>query len=380
MMRPVLFVVALLLWAAPGFAQSRRRAEQRLDSLKLELDSKRARLDKLGESEGNLLGKLQDLEETIDLNARVLDRLGTRENRVEGEIRLADSLLGVRESLLRGMRANYAERLVALSKNHVRQAPDWLFFLADPGNAALMQPLLAAVSHADRQLILRYDSLRTSVAENRVLLVERKDELHSLRNDKQRETKLLASSKEKRNTQLRQIRSERSQLAAAMQELAEAAQRLEAIIDEIVSSGAASYGGDGRHVKRAQGRLPWPVRGKVLEGFGFRELGPKRAKVPHNGLTIDAKQGTEVKTVADGAVSYTGRLRGYGEIVILDHGGGYFTLYGHLDEVLCFKGQIVLQGDPIGTVGDSGSLSGPQLYFELRENRVQVDPIPWLTR
>jgi septal ring factor EnvC (AmiA/AmiB activator) len=378
-MRRFLTVVAVLVWAVSGFAQSRRQAEKRLDSLKLELDAKRERLDKLGESEGNLLGKLQDLEETIDLNARVLNRLSARESRVEGEIQLADSILGVRESLLLDMRAHYAERLVALSKNNVRQAPDWLFFLADPGNAALMQPLLAAVSHADRQLIKRYDSLRTSVADNRALLVERKNELHSLRDDKQRETKLLASSKEKRNTQLRQIRSERSQLAAAMQEMAEAAQRLEAIIDEIVSSGAASYGGDGRHVKRAKGRLPWPVRGKVLEGFGFREVGPKRAKVPHNGLTIDGKLGVEVKAVADGAVSYTGRLRGYGEIVILDHGGGYFTLYGHLDEVLCFKGQIVLQGDQIGTLGDSGSLSGPQLYFELRENRVQIDPIPWLT-
>jgi len=376
--RPLFAAALVIALAAPGFAQSRRQAEQKLDSLKAELDAKRDKLDKLGETEGDVLGKLQNLEETIDLNKRVLDRLSSREERVEGEIRLADSLLGVRESLLVDVRANYAERLVALSKNEVRQAPDWLFFLADPGKASLMQPLLAAVSRADRNLIRRYDSLRTSVAENRVLLVERKQELHRLGNEKARETKLLASSKDKRNTQLRQIRSERTQLAAAMQEMAEAAQRLESIINEIVESGAASYGGDGRHVKRAKGRLPWPVRGKVLEGFGFRELGPKRAKVPHNGLTIDAKQGTEIKAVADGAVSYTGRLRGYGEIVILDHGGGYFTLYGHLDEVLCFKGQIVLQGDPVGTVGDSGSLEGPQLYFELRENRVQVDPIPWL--
>jgi len=377
-MRNVIVLAAVLLWTVPGVAQSRRQAEMRLDSLRLELDTKRARLDELGETEGDLLGKLQNLEETIDLNARVLDRLGARESRVEGEIQLADSLLGVRESLLSDVRANYAERLVALSKNHVRQAPDWLFFLADPGNAALMQPLLAAVGRADRDLIKRYDSLRTSVADNRVFLVERKEELHALRKDKQRETGLLASSKDKRNTQLRQIRSERSQLAEAMQELAEAAQKLEAIIDEIVSSGAASYGGDGRHIKRAKGRLPWPVRGKVLEGFGFRVLGPKKAKVPHNGLTIDATTGTEVKAVADGAVSYTGRLRGYGEIIILDHGAGYFTLYGHLEEVLCFKGQIVLQGDPIATVGESGSLDGPKLYFELRENRVQVDPIPWL--
>ena len=71
-------------------------------------------------------------------------------------------------------------------------------------------------------------------------------------------------------------------------------------------------------------------------------------------------------------------LGGYGQIVLVDHGGGYFSMYAHLEDIQSFVGQIILQGDPVGTVGDSGSLEGAQLYFELRVNRVQVDPIPWL--
>jgi septal ring factor EnvC (AmiA/AmiB activator) len=377
-MRSIALAVLLCALCGTASAQNRRQAEERLDSLRQQLDTKRARLDQLGETEGDVLGKLQDLEETIDLNKRVVDRLRDREQRVEGEIVLADSLLTVRESLLVEVRASYARRLVSLSKNELTTPPDWLFFLADPGQAALTQPLLAAVGRADRRLIREYDSLRTAVARDRGILIDRKDELHGLQKDKQRETRLLAAGKEKRSHQLKQIRSERSQLADAMQELVEAAQRLEALINELVASGAASYGGDGRHVKRAKGRLPWPVDGKVVEGFGFRIVGPRKAKVPHNGLSIEAPEGTEVTAVADGAVSYIGRLRGYGEMVILDHGGGYFSLYGHLEEASCFAGQIVLQGDPVGKVGESGSLSGPQLYFELRENRVQVDPLPWL--
>jgi septal ring factor EnvC (AmiA/AmiB activator) len=260
----------------------------------------------------------------------------------------------------------------------VQRPPDWLFFLAEPGQAVVSLPLLRSIGKADRWLIARYDSLRADVEQSRAMLLDRQQELRRLSQEKEQETALLASSKEKRNNQLRQIRSERTHLAQTLQELAEAARRLESLIDELVESGAVSYGGDGRHVKRAKGRLPWPVRGRVIEGFGYRELGPKRAKVPHQGLSIEADIGTEVTAVADGAINYTGRLRGYGQIVIIDHGGGYFSLYGHLQEVLGFKGQIVLQGDPIGTLGESGSLSGPQLYFELREDRVQVDPIPWL--
>jgi len=378
MRRAAITCTLLLLLTSPGPAQNREEAGRRLDSLKAELQGKRERLDQLGQTEGDLLGKLQELEETIDLNARVVERLQTREQRVEGEIKLADSLLSVRERMLADEQGYYSARLVAMSKNLIRRPPSWLFFLAEPGKASLMQPLLQDISDADRDLITRYDSLRTEIDRNRTLLLDRKQELNSLRHDKQRETELLASSKEKRNNQLRQIRSERTQLSQAMQELADAAQRLETLLQELVESGAASYGGDGRHVRRAKGRLPWPVKGKVVEGFGYRILGPKKAKVPHNGLSIEAPAGTDIHAVADGMVTYTGRLRGYGEIVILDHGGGYFSLYGHLQDVNCFKGQIVLQGDAIGTVGESGSLTGPQLYFEFREDRIQVDPIPWL--
>jgi septal ring factor EnvC (AmiA/AmiB activator) len=358
--------------------QSRKQTEQRLDSLKAELQDRRQKLDALGQSEGDVLGKLQDLEETIDLNARVVDRLQSREERVVREIALADSMLSVQEGLLADTQAHYQKRLVAISRNAVQRPPDWLFLLSSPGQAVLSTPMLRAMARADRWLIARHDSLRNDVEQSRAMLLGRRSELADLARDKQRESNLLEASHQKREAQLNQIRGERTQLASAMQELTDAAARLEAVVEDIVKSGAATYGGDGRHVLRAKGRLPWPVRGKVLEGFGNREVGPKHAKVPHNGLSIAAEVGTSVAAVADGAVSYIGRLRGYGQIVILDHGGGYFTLYGHLEEVDCFQGQLVLQGDPIGTVGDSGSLSGPQLYFELRENRVQVDPLPWL--
>jgi septal ring factor EnvC (AmiA/AmiB activator) len=377
-MRPLLILGLALSVTAPAFAQSRKAAEQRLDSLRLELESRRAKLDTLGQTEGNVLGRLQELEETIDLNATVVNRLQTREERVEGEIKLADSLLALQQALLDDTRAHYQKRLLAISRNSVQQPPDWLFLISDPGKAVLAGPMLRAVAKADRWLIARHDSLRNDVELSRSVLIDRHKELTQLTRDKLRETSLLTASHQKRQGQLKEIRSEKSQLASAMQELVDAAARLESVIQEIVTSGSATYGGDGRHVLKSKGRLPWPVKGKVLEPFGYREVGPKRAKVPHNGLTIESEFGTPVLAVADGAVSYTGRLRGYGQIVILDHGGGYFTLYGHLDEVECFKGQLILQGDPVGKVGDSGSLSGPQLYFEFRENRVQVDPLQWL--
>lgn len=377
-MRWLLISLWLLSLTIPAAGQARRKAEKRLDSLRVVLENKRQRLDQLGTSEGDLLGKLQELEETIDLNASLVRRLKDREKRVTGEIRLADSLLIVRESSLVAIQGHYQERLTAISRSLIERPPSWLFFLSDPGRAVMLQPLLKSIGKADRWLISTYDSLRLDVELSRTVLTSRKDELGRLSSQKLRETEFLASSRGKRNTQLRQIRSEKTQLAGAMQEMVEAANRLESLIKDLFESGAASYGGDGRHVKRARGRLPWPVKGKVIEGYGYREVGPKRARVPHRGLSIRAKIGTPVHAIADGAVAHTGRLRGYGQIVLVDHGGGYFSMYAHLAEIQSFVGQIILQGDPVGTVGDSGSLEGAQLYFELRVNRVQVDPVPWL--
>lgn len=377
-MRWLLISLWLLSLTIPAAGQARRKAEKRLDSLRVVLEDKRQRLDQLGTSEGDLLGKLQELEETIDLNASLVRRLKDREKRVTGEIRLADSLLIVRESSLVAIQGHYQERLTAISRSLIERPPSWLFFLSDPGRAVMLQPLLKSIGKADRWLISTYDSLRLDVELSRAVLTSRKDELGRLSSQKLRETEFLASSRGKRNTQLRQIRSEKTQLAGAMQEMVEAANRLESLIKDLFESGAASYGGDGRHVKRARGRLPWPVKGKVIEGYGYREVGPKRARVPHRGLSIRAKIGTPVHAIADGAVAHTGRLRGYGQIVLVDHGGGYFSMYAHLAEIQSFVGQIILQGDPVGTVGDSGSLEGAQLYFELRVNRVQVDPVPWL--
>lgn len=377
-MRWFLVCLWLLLLAIPAAGQARRKAEKRLDSLRAVLEDKRQRHDELGTSEGDLLGKLQELEETIDLNASLVRRLNEREKRVTGEIRLADSLLIVRESSLVAIQGHYQERLTAISRSLIERPPAWLFFLSDPGSAVMLQPLLKSIGKADRWLISTYDSLRQDVELSRTVLTSRKDELRRLSRQKLQETNFLASSRGKRNTQLRQIRSEKTQLADAMQEMVEAANRLESLIKDLLESGAASYGGDGRHVKRARGRLPWPVRGKIIQGYGYREVGPKRARVPHRGLSIRARLGTPVLAIADGAVAHTGRLRGYGKIVLVDHGGGYFSMYAHLDEIQSFVGQIILQGDPVGSVGDSGSLEGTQLYFELRVNRVQVDPIPWL--
>ncbi|NOK02044.1 peptidoglycan DD-metalloendopeptidase family protein [Myxococcus xanthus] len=127
-----------------------------------------------------------------------------------------------------------------------------------------------------------------------------------------------------------------------------------------------------------RGRLPRPVSGIVEVGFG-KVVNPRFNTVTvQKGLDIRAAAGTPVRAVAEGTVAYAGALRGYGNLLILDHGDGYHTLMAHLSSITPELGGMVLPGDVVGEVGDTGSLKGAYLYFEVRKGGQAVDPALWL--
>ena len=125
----------------------------------------------------------------------------------------------------------------------------------------------------------------------------------------------------------------------------------------------------------------WPATGSVVGRFG-PEIHPKWGTTTmNNGIDIQAPMGAAVHAVARGRVEYTSDdYAGYGEIVILNHGDGYYTLYAHLSDILVQQGASVESGQLIGKVGDTGSLKGPYLYFELRDGQKPLDPERWLSR
>ena len=127
-----------------------------------------------------------------------------------------------------------------------------------------------------------------------------------------------------------------------------------------------------------KGRLPWPATGTVDVAFGSQVERDFGTVTTQNGLDIRAPAGTRVQAVADGHVVFADWLRGYGQLVIIDHGKGYHTLYAHLGAIDVKRGAPVKQGLQIGSVGDTGSLRGTLLYFELRQASVAVDPARWL--
>ncbi len=196
-----------------------------------------------------------------------------------------------------------------------------------------------------------------------------------LRNETEAARYELAETIRSRRELLSEVRRRRETREEALSELERAAGDLAEIVAGVRSGEGWTPGFD---IRSFEGLLPMPARGPVSERFGRRRDPRFGTVLPHPGWDIDAPFGADVRAPFDGTVAWTGWLRGYGLVVVVDHGHGVHTVFAHLSVVIVQKGEAVSQGASLGRVGDTGSLKGPYLYFEIRVGGKAVDPARWV--
>jgi septal ring factor EnvC (AmiA/AmiB activator) len=193
-----------------------------------------------------------------------------------------------------------------------------------------------------------------------------------------RRGELEAERHEKREL-LARVRRDRARERAMLNELEAAARALEGKLAEIEATPAATQPPpEAASFREQRGRLDPPVAGKLLRRFGKVIDAEYRTETFQKGVDFAVEVGEPVYAVSAGEVRFADWFAGYGRMVILDHGDGFFSVTGHLDTIDVALGQRVAAGDRIGAAGDTGSLSGPRLYFEIRRGADAVDPEEWL--
>ncbi|MGF1723031.1 murein hydrolase activator EnvC [Vibrio kyushuensis] len=199
-----------------------------------------------------------------------------------------------------------------------------------------------------------------------------KQQIAKLLDQQTKRHKSLKQGQTQRNQTVTQIRQSISSDKVYLSELQRNETRLKAEIAKAAKRNSVPMDG----LAKQKGRLPWPLKGKLLHSYGSKQAGQSN----WNGIVIDAKYGQAIKSVYPGTVVFAEYLRGYGLVVLLDHGKGDMTLYGFNQTLLKKEGDKIAAGETIALAGDTGGQSRPSLYFELRRNSKTQNPKSWLTR
>ncbi|MCG8605488.1 peptidoglycan DD-metalloendopeptidase family protein, partial [bacterium] len=331
--------------------------------------------------ESSQLFVLNNLDLDIDLTQSVLQDLRKETQEKERQIAKIDENLNTAQQKVARLKEALKRRLIHFYK-HGRIKDIELLLTARSLNQGLLwleyQKRLANHDHRNFKAIIAKEKqiqqdmeLRLIELENhKVLLAETLAKEHGLKKKKQDRRAVLVSIRKDIEVQRQQVAAKRraarelSQLIAQLQEAPSDAPLLR----------------PDTPIAELRGRMMWPAQGKIFRKFG-KQRHPQLKTVTENlGVDIRAPRGSDIFVVASGRVTQIRWMRGHGTVVIVRHYGGYLTVYSHFEEVLVAEGEEVEMGQVIGTVGESASLDGPILHFEIWKGKQKLNPESWLGR
>ncbi len=376
---PLLPLAALVLGAAAEKSD--------LDGIKKKIASEKKGLSELTKKEGSVRASLGEIESEI-----------SKRNR---ELKAANAKLSsiLRELARQQAEADELKRSVALRRQILRRRVVALYRWQRTGSSLLL--LNGAQSLAS--LLQRTHYLKATLSFDQKLLAQLRDEsdrqarlreeLNSRKAELDDQKQLIGAAREavrqeaaKKKLLLASLRREKASRSKRLQEMQAAARRLEKMLEEIARRAlvkpkdAPAIPSTGKGLDALRGHLDWPVRGPVSAPFGKFRHPEFAAEIVRKGIDIDAPMGEAIRAVERGRVVYASHFAGYGNMLIVDHGERYYTIYGHLAEMLKKNGDEVARGEVLGRVGDSESAAGAKLYFEMRKDGHSVDPMIWLKK
>ncbi|WP_191489971.1 murein hydrolase activator EnvC family protein [Pseudomonas sp. FEN] len=419
-----LIALALICLLQPAFADERAQTQQQLDATRQDIAELKKLLGKLQEEKSGVQKELRGtetemgkLEKQVDALQKELKKSESELQRLDGEKKKLQSARTEQQRLIaiqaraayQGGRQEYL-KLLLNQQNPEKFARTLTYY--DYLSQARMEQLknfnetLRQLANVEKdinlqqaQLLVQKSSLDSQRDELDKVRKERQAALAKLNDDvKARDQKLAAREQDQADLskvlktieetlarQAREAEEARQKALLAQQEAEKKRQREAALANDdsprpvrkttpgaLVSSAGESFGGP---FAAARGKLPWPVDGRLLARFG--ESRGDDARTKWDGVMIGAAAGSQVHAVHGGRVVFADWLRGAGLLVILDHGNGYLSLYGHNQTLLKSAGDVVKAGESISTVGNSGGQDAPALYFAIRQQGHPSDPAQW---
>jgi len=391
MSNPRIGILVLLFFLFTGLGTSAYSADdaagkkKELQRIKREMKEKQQKIKRADLKERSILSELDKIDRDIHAGSTELAGQQNRLREAEASLREIEKINAKISYDLVALKKIYAYRVRALYKMSRSGYASAVLTSDGVGEAVKRIKYLGMIAERDRTVITEYGSALGRLAVREAEIVEKKDDI--LRRKRAVEIKKaeLETRKRRKAEILGSVRGEKSLYEQALRELEESSVSLWAMIkkaerEKKVVTAAAVPRRPAATTVPEKSRLPWPVEGQVLTRFGIQRHPQFGTTVFRRGIEIEAHDGESVRAVSDGQVAYADWYKGYGELVILEHGNGLYTLYGNLSRLELKKGDWVTRGKVIGLAGDTGSLKGSKLYFEIRKNGEAQDPLAWLAK
>ncbi|MGZ8378246.1 MAG: murein hydrolase activator EnvC family protein [Gemmatirosa sp.] len=372
---------------AQSNAAARVRAQrQELERVRQERNALESRMQALQSTAHDLREEVANLDRQADATSRLVSALDRQLLTIDDEVLDATARLERAERELAGKQVGLRRRLVEIYKRGPLWEAEAYLSAASFGDLVARYKYLHELARRDRSLVRRVEELRNTVAGQRALLVQLQGELARNRAEKSAEEQRMRALESAGARNLRQVQQQADRTRQRLSQIARDEQRLAGLITSLETARRrAETRPNARPAAPSAlktsdlGRLDWPVDGTLLYRFG-RVRNANNTTTRWNGVGIGAAEGTPVKAVASGEVMVAEPIGTYGLTVIVQHGGGDYSVYGSLGRADVRKGQTVAKGQAVGAVGAADPEMPAHLHFEVRPQGRAVDPLEWLRR
>jgi murein DD-endopeptidase MepM/ murein hydrolase activator NlpD len=347
---------------------------RRLEALAQEKSRVRHHLRGVKKRERQVSRQLAQLDSKLEETEQRLGRVTAQADSTQAHLEVATQQYHVAVVRLSDQKDSVSERLVAVYERGEVRPLEVLLQSSSFGDFANRLYLLNQVIARDAEILDDYSAAQDEAEARRAELDARHQELRALQQQVAREKERTAVQRQSTERDKRSVLRDRLVYERALAELEQDSREIEQMLRRL----QLTRGGQQRLAKPWSGNLRMPVKGRLTSPYGYRIHPIYGVRKLHTGIDIAASSGTAIKAAGDGVVVFAGRWGGYGNCVILDHGGGVATLYGHCSRLAVSEGQNVTQGQSIAYVGSTGLSTGPHLHFEVRRDGHPVDPMGYL--
>jgi septal ring factor EnvC (AmiA/AmiB activator) len=355
--------------------------KKRARDIDREIEKGKVKIQNFTHREADIIHRLNQVDLMLNQSRKRIYALGREMTRIEKKITATTMASEGLKQKIETSEQYVASRMVALYKLN------WLGKFHILASAESLHESLQRKTAIER--ILTYDQkVIKALVDNQSSLKKVHAQLESHRDAKRqraaeyrKQIERMANERAERTVLLARVRKEKSAQLLAIDSLTEAARNLDRKINNLSTqlTAPAPNESSGREPFQAyKGLLKMPVKGNIISLFGKFKNARFNTLNFRSGIEIQTEKGEPIQAVYGGKILYADWFKGYGNMIIIDHGDNYYTVYGHIEEAFKTAGDVVEAGEVMATAGDTGSINGPKLYFEIRHHGKPLDPMRWL--